>query len=1432
MFTKKLLTILTLILTVTAGSTVFAAAKNPPTVDSPTVTNIGATTATLGGTVTSDGGQALSERGVVWHTSSPAESGGTVVIEGGTSVSTFTVPVTGLPQGTLIYFKAYATNPRATSYSAESSFTTTSSAGPPVLDTSTLASLAAVTSSSATLGGFISSDGNDPSGITQRGTVWGLAPSPAGNALAEGGAATGSFSHLRSGLNSGALIYFRSYATNDSGTSYGPDNSFHSEPAGSPASATIDNVGDTSFRINWPSNPGGSGDGALVVVSTNPITATPADGTEHSFNSTFATGGTDIGSSEYVVYRGTGANSVTVDGLTPSTGYNVAVFYSAGSGSGQTGINYREEAPASNSQTTNTPAVPPTVTSPTVSTITTTTAVLGGNVTDNGGAPVSDRGIVWNTSSPPESGGTIVSEGLGSGLFTQLVNSLPPGTLVYFKAYASNSAGTSYSSESSFTTLVALPTVTVIAASSITSTSAVMGGIVTNDGGGTVSDRGTVWGTSPAPTGNALTEGSGTGSFSHLRSGLPAGVTVYFRAYATNEAGTAYSADSSFIPSEPPVLSAPTAINITYFSAVLGGTIDSDGGNPILSRGTVWNTTGTPVVENAQVEGGTATGLFSHTRFLPLGTTVYYRAFASNVVGTGYSPESSFITAFEPTVQASNISFPKVAARSMRIKWTPGNGEGSIVVLRTGSRVDPADATDYTANPDFSLGEDIGSGNIVVYKGSGNMVLVNGLTELTTYTVAIYEYAGSGNNTYYLGPPEQSPAEATRTTSDVRVHNMDYNVDCDGCHNHGSFLPRETELEDSCKSCHNPSGVASGKLQFALHLTPSNPAVDYVDCGTCHELHSPGGSNTTMGYNPITSETKQNKAFFRANVEKYVPTARPGAGFLHNDVYNSSDYLNAVTPERAVEGGDDTTARGTCQVCHSMTNYHRSSNTSGADQCHNGEGGNCGEAGETHCARCHQHNNRFIGVGGSQTCMQCHDGVQGSRPDIVSGEFTRLSHHVSGTLDETDCEVCHDQGGHTGGFVKLWNTDNHNESFGQSAPDPQYISTLSAGQGEKFEGHCLSCHDGDGAQAEAAPQSPFNGSGAPPVIDVTAWNASAHKRDFATYPSSSVSCIGDGVSGCHGSGHGSEKPFLLAPAETGPLASEDYCFVCHDSDGPSQHNTQIDFPATPGWRVTSVSGALVNQRHDISTADQTYSGGVVSCADCHDVHADNATNPVVDPDDGSALPVYSISNSYTDDGYNFSYDSGGNLDPTFPEGCADAGCTPGYTEPDYIQYCLSCHDGTAPPGVTVPALMVNMADAWLDDQHGQAEGSSGTRTGKGGLKAPYVNASDDAADNDASQPYAAMNCTDCHGAHGSSNIFNLKSEITIAGVQLTVGGTTTLNEAHYAGNTSYDLPLIGGVQTDHYWGAWCTFCHKVDTHPGKVEADACTGGHMHGGGSH
>jgi hypothetical protein len=107
----------------------------PPPVESPTVilptfTDITETTATLGGNVTSDNGHTVTERGTVWGlTSNPNiidEAANKNIVAGTTGV--FTGPVTGLPSGTLIHFRAYAINSEGTSYSTNATFTTTSSA--------------------------------------------------------------------------------------------------------------------------------------------------------------------------------------------------------------------------------------------------------------------------------------------------------------------------------------------------------------------------------------------------------------------------------------------------------------------------------------------------------------------------------------------------------------------------------------------------------------------------------------------------------------------------------------------------------------------------------------------------------------------------------------------------------------------------------------------------------------------------------------------------------------------------------------------------------------------------------------------------------------------------------------------------------------------------------------------------------------------------------------------------------------------------------------------------------------------------------------------------------------------------------------------------------------------------------------------------------
>ncbi|GAK61473.1 outer membrane adhesin like proteiin [Candidatus Vecturithrix granuli] len=100
----------------------------------------------------------------------------------------------------------------------------------------------------------------------------------------------------------------------------------------------------------------------------------------------------------------------------------------------------------------------PTVNAPTSANITTTTATLGGTVAHTGDANVTERGVYWSTTSgftPPGQGAKVsVTGNWGTtGAFTINVGSLPSGATIYFKAFATNAAGTGYSDQASFTTL-------------------------------------------------------------------------------------------------------------------------------------------------------------------------------------------------------------------------------------------------------------------------------------------------------------------------------------------------------------------------------------------------------------------------------------------------------------------------------------------------------------------------------------------------------------------------------------------------------------------------------------------------------------------------------------------------------------------------------------------------------------------------------------------------------------------------------------------------------------------------------------------------------------------------------------------------------------------------------------------------------------------
>lgn len=101
----------------------------------------------------------------------------------------------------------------------------------------------------------------------------------------------------------------------------------------------------------------------------------------------------------------------------------------------------------------------PVLTTANITSITANGASTGGNITSDGGANITARGVVWSTSQNPTIALTTKTvDGVGVGVFTSSISALTPNTTYYVRAYATNSMGTSYGNEITFTTIVDVTT--------------------------------------------------------------------------------------------------------------------------------------------------------------------------------------------------------------------------------------------------------------------------------------------------------------------------------------------------------------------------------------------------------------------------------------------------------------------------------------------------------------------------------------------------------------------------------------------------------------------------------------------------------------------------------------------------------------------------------------------------------------------------------------------------------------------------------------------------------------------------------------------------------------------------------------------------------------------------------------------------------------
>ncbi|HZY25121.1 MAG TPA: hypothetical protein VFE71_04795, partial [Bacteroidales bacterium] len=192
---------------------------------------------------------------------------------------------------------------------------------------------------------------------------------------------------------------------------------------------------------------------------------------------------------------------------------------------------------------------PPAITTAAITDINYTTATSGGNVTDEGSSAVLSMGICWNTSPNPVIQNSKTSENVGLGPFVSSISELIQNTKYYVRAYATNSVGTSYGNEVSFTTTAnSIPVLTTTTVTSINLYTAISGGNISSDGGSAVTGRGVCWSIINNPTiSNSKTSDSlGSGVFISKITGLSKGTTYHVRSYATNSIGTSYGLDLSF----------------------------------------------------------------------------------------------------------------------------------------------------------------------------------------------------------------------------------------------------------------------------------------------------------------------------------------------------------------------------------------------------------------------------------------------------------------------------------------------------------------------------------------------------------------------------------------------------------------------------------------------------------------------------------------------------------------------------------------------------------------------------------------------------------------------------------------------------------------------------------------------------------------------
>ena len=710
-----------------------------PILTTAAITNITTSSATSGGDIITNGGSGIIVDGVCWSTSINPTLLNLYTSNG---VVPWVSSIIGLTANTTYHVRAYATNDIGTGYGSDIQFTTLAN---PVLPTVTTTAITNIAQATATGGGNVASDGG--SAVTSKGVCWAITANPiTANSFTNDGTGTGAYTSSLTGLIANTTYHVRAYVTNSVGTVYGSDLVFTTLPipAVLPTVTTtiVTGVGTTTAtgggNITADGGAGVTAKGVCYNITSYPSLISP-----HTMDGT-----------------GTGSFISSLTGLSANTIYHLRSY-----ATNSVGTAYGADVQF----TTLVNPVSPIVTTTILTVITQTTATSGGNVASDGGASVTARGVCWAITPNPTTANSLTNDGTGTGVYTSSLTGLLTNTLYHVRAYATNSAGTGYGSDNTFTTLnnAVLATVSTTPVTNVAKTTTTSGGNVTSDGGGTVIQRGVCWSTVANPTiANSRTFDSyGTGLYVSNITGLTKSTNYYVRAYATNSTGTSYGVDIAFRTDDVPTVITAGTTNKLQTSVTSGGNVTNDDSLAVTAKGVCWAKTINPTVDSLHTVDGAGLGKYvSQITGLTSNTRYHVRAYATNAAGTGYGVDFLFTTASNPVVLPTVIT-----SVSSSITWTAqfvfgGTGGSNIKLACTGNITDTGGGPITAKGICWGTSSNPTTSNHYVYDNTPN-------TGIGTFTVNIG--ALSPHTLYHIRAFTKNAA-GTGYGNDITITTPDY----------------------------------------------------------------------------------------------------------------------------------------------------------------------------------------------------------------------------------------------------------------------------------------------------------------------------------------------------------------------------------------------------------------------------------------------------------------------------------------------------------------------------------------------------------------------------------------------------------------------------------------------------------------------------------